>query len=80
MSHVITTYFRITKSKERFAIDSKRLEEGTYEHKPVAPISKVFKDYKEETVGDRKESELNLNFSAYEWYFNRIAFSYTFTL
>ncbi len=33
-----------------------------------------------ETVDGRKESELNLNFSAYEWYFNRIAFSYTFSL
>jgi len=53
MSHVITTYFRITKSKERFAVDSKRLEEGTYTHKPEAPISRCFKDYKEEKVGDR---------------------------
>lgn len=54
MSHVITAYFRITKSKERFKVDSIRLANGTFTHKKEDPISKYFKSYKEEKVSDRR--------------------------
>ena len=59
MSHVITTYFRITKSKERFAVDSKRLEAGTYKHEQAFPINKIFKNFKEANVANRKVYIIN---------------------
>lgn len=53
-SHIIRAYFILTKSKKRFEVDSSRIMNGTFTHKPEDPIEDYISDFRLEYHSNRR--------------------------